>query len=105
MGDLSNHGEEEFHGYVENYGNSLNVPGMGKRQGSKRKLSSSGVNRLVGDLKTIEKYGHRGENHDDEGLGERLRRGIIDKVHEEKAKAKIDEAVIRPDQSKEVKVY
>lgn len=54
----------------------------------------------MGGLKEIEK-GHRVSEHEEgSGIGDRLKRGIIDKVQEASAKAKIDEAVIRPDQHK-----
>lgn len=61
------------------------------------------MKKLVGDLKNFECAVKPVDEN--AGLGEKLKKGIEDKVHEVKAKAKIDEAVIRPEHSKEVKVY
>lgn len=61
------------------------------------------MKRLVGDLKNLENACK--PQDENANLGDKLKKGIQDKVHEVKAKAKIDEAVVRPEHSKEVKVY
>lgn len=61
------------------------------------------MKKLVGDLKNLENACK--PHQEEQNLGDRLKRGIQEKVHEVKAKQKIDEAVVRPEHSKEVKVY